>query len=391
MNINIFEPQQRATHLGIGLDASRRNLKPDGWKLAIGTNTNVTARLELLPDTKRRWDLFGASAATQFLLLAFFLVLPLVFPEQLKLALNYDVMPLATPITEIPVAPPPPKIKPKTVQPEPKFKVEPPKVAKLIAPRPVKPLPPKPKDVETKQPELTQAFEEAKLEPNSNLPKRPREEVKTGNLSTGSAAPATLNLPVQKVQTGGFGDPNGIPGPGDPNKRANINAKGSPLLPGGPGYGNGTGGASGARGTVASTGFGNGTANPPPGGGGSGGGRRGAVQTTGFGDATAPVEAPKKKAAASENPTTTVEILDKPRPVYSTEGRNLKIEGDVVIDLIFLASGQVQVKGVVSGLGHGLDESAIQAAKQIRFKPAKRDGQPVDFPARVRILFRMAY
>jgi len=45
---------------------------------------------------------------------------------------------------------------------------------------------------------------------------------------------------------------------------------------------------------------------------------------------------------------------------------------------------------VVSGLSHGLDETAIQAAKQIRFRPAKRDGQPVDFPARVRIEFRLA-
>jgi protein TonB len=51
----------------------------------------------------------------------------------------------------------------------------------------------------------------------------------------------------------------------------------------------------------------------------------------------------------------------------------------------------VHVNGVVSSLGHGLDESAIEAAKQIRFKPAKREGQPVDFPARVRIEFRLAY
>ncbi len=389
MNTDIFEPQQSIMRLGIGLDPGpgRRNVKTEAWKQAMGTNSNVAPRLELLADTKRRWDLFGASAATQFLLLSLLLVLPLVYPDQLKLSLHYDVMPLALPVTEVPVAPPPPtpKVKPKAIQPEPEIKVEPPKVAKLIAPKPIRP---KPKNVETKQPEFKQALEVAKLEPISDLPRRPREEVKTGNLSTGSAAPATLNLPVHKVQTGGFGDPNGLPGPGDPNKRANINRKGSPLLPGGPGYGNGTGGANGARGTVASTGFGNGTANPPPGGTGN---RRGAVQTTGFGDATAPVEAPKKKAAAGENPTTTVEILDKPHPVYSTEGRKLKIEGDVVIDLVFLASAQVQVRGVVSGLGHGLDESAVQAAKQIRFKPAKRDGQPVDFPARVRIVFRMAY
>ena len=101
-------------------------------------------------------------------------------------------------------------------------------------------------------------------------------------------------------------------------------------------------------------------------------------------------EAPKKKAAADPG-TSTVDILDKPRPEYTAEGRSLKLEGDVVLDVVFLANGSVQVNRVVSGLGHGLDEAAGRAAQQIKFKPAKQDGQPVDFPARVRIEFRMAY
>jgi TonB family protein len=58
--------------------------------------------------------------------------------------------------------------------------------------------------------------------------------------------------------------------------------------------------------------------------------------------------------------------------------------------VVFLASSQVQVIRVVSGLGHGLDEAAVRAAKQIRFRPAQREGQPIDFPARVRIEFRLA-
>src|SRR5262249_48735218 len=98
-------------------------------------------------------------------------------------------------------------------------------------------------------------------------------------LNSGSAAPATLKMPVNKVQTGGFGDPNGLPGKGDPNKTTNINRLGSPALPGGPGDGNGTGGDKGARGTGQSTGFGNGRAIAP-----QGGGSRGAVQNTGFAD-----------------------------------------------------------------------------------------------------------
>ncbi len=98
---------------------------------------------------------------------------------------------------------------------------------------------------------------------------------------TGSAAPATVKAPVDKVQTGGFGDPNGIAGKGDPNHATNVNRLGSPALPGGEGYGNGTGGKNGIRGTVASTGFGNGTATPPA----SGSGKKGTVVAGGFGDA----------------------------------------------------------------------------------------------------------
>jgi TonB family protein len=205
-------------------------------------------------------------------------------------------------------------------------------------------------------------------------------------MNSGSAAPATVKAPVDKVQTGGFGDPNGLPGKGDPNKSNMVNRQGSPALPGGPGYGNGTAGDKGIRGTVASTGFGNGVANPP-----QGGGKRGSIQSSGFGDQTVAAEAPKKKAAPTEGNTTQVDILEKPRPEYTAEGRSLRLEGDVVLDLVFQADGTVHVNNIVRGLGHGLDEAAVRAAQQIKFKPAKREGQQVDFPARVRIEFRLAY
>jgi TonB family protein len=87
-----------------------------------------------------------------------------------------------------------------------------------------------------------------------------------------------------------------------------------------------------------------------------------------------------------------VEITYKPRPAYTDEAKNLKIEGNVKIAVTFTASGQVQVERVVKGLGHGLDESAMAAARQIRFKPAKTaDGQPVDSQAVVEILFELAF
>ena len=354
----------------------------------------MSARLALLPESKPRWDRIGISAGAQVAILLFVLLIPLVFPQQMKTALHYQIVELMQPVTEIPVAPPPPpppKIKEKVPPPTPKPEV--PEPVKLNPKQPhvfltAKVVQPKVQTVEAKPVELNPAFDAAKFEMKTNEPKRPKEDVKVGNLSSGSAATPTIKTPVDvsKVQTGGFGDPNGVAGKGDPNKATNVNRAGLPTLPGGPGYGNGTGGDKGIRGTVASTGFGNGTANPPP-----ASAKHGSVQSTGFADQTVATEAPKKRAATGEGATTSVDIVEKPRPQYTAEGRNLKIEGDVVLDMVFLANGTIQVNKVISGLGHGLDEAAVKAAQQIKFKPAKRDGQAVDFPARVRIEFRLAY
>jgi len=45
---------------------------------------------------------------------------------------------------------------------------------------------------------------------------------------------------------------------------------------------------------------------------------------------------------------------------------------------------------VIRGLGHGLDEAAVQAAQQIHFKPALQDGQPADSTAVLHIVFQLA-
>jgi TonB family protein len=389
MTIMIADPPSKTTRLGVGFDAHRGQAQNrEAWKRAIGSR-QVPARLEMLPEGESRWDRLGVSAVAQTALLIFFVALPIFFPERLKTTLNAAFIPLAMPVTEVPVAQPPkpPKIK-KVVEPKPEPVEEPklnPKQPHIFLQQKV--LQPKIQHVDAKAPELKpEPVLEAKLDTQTAQPKRPKEEVKMNNLNSGSGATPTVNLPLNKVQTGGFGDPNGLPGKGDPNKTTNVNRLGSPALPGGPGYGNGTGGDKGVRGVVASTGFGNGVANPP-----DGGAKHGTVQTAGFVDQSVVSDAPKKKAASADSGTTPVDILDKPRPEYTAEGRTLKLEGDVVLDVVFLANGTVQVHRVVSGLGHGLDEAAGRAAQQIRFKPAKQDGQPVDFPARVRIEFRLAY
>jgi TonB family protein len=392
MTTMITNSPRSKTRLGVGFDADRRRQpNAEAWKTAIGTKP-IAARLALLPDAKPRWSRIGLSAVAQLGLLIFCLLIPLIYPDQLKTALHFQNVEIASPLTEIPVAPPPPPppkvVRAKTPPPTPKpvvvepVKLDPKKPHIFEIPKAVVP---KPQRVEALAPEMQAHLEAVKLDTTSNGPKRPKDDVKLNNMNTGSAAVATVKALVDKVQTGGFGDPNGMPGKGDPQHATNVNRLGSPALPGGPGYGNGTGGDKGIRGTVASTGFGNSTANPPP-----SGGKQGKVQSSGFGDQTV-TDAPKKKVAAGGPADTPVDILDKPKPEYTAEGRSLKLEGDVVIDVVFLSNGTMQINRVVSGLGHGLDEAAVRAAQAIKFKPAKREGQPVDFPARVRIEFRMAY
>jgi TonB family protein len=384
MNTVTEEMPTRQTRLNVGFEAQQgKTGAGEAWKRSIGTK-GVAARLEMLPEGDSRLGRVGISLILQIAILAFFVAIPIFFPERLKAVLNQQVVPLAMPVTEVPVAPPPPPVV--------KAKVEPPKPAPVeIKLNPKQPhifiqqkvLQPKIEKVEAKAPELTPTpVIESKIVDQSNQPKRPREEVKIA-MDSGSAATPTIKADPKNVQTGGFGDPNGLPGKGNPNKTANVNPAGLQALPGGPGYGNGTGGDKGARGVVASSGFGNGTAVQ------DGGGQKKAVSTSGFANQTVADNTPKQKAV--ESGTTPVDITEKPKPVYTEEGRSLKLEGDVALDVVFLANGTVQVTKVISGLGHGLDEAAIRAAQQIKFKPAKRDNENVDFPARIRIQFRLAY
>lgn len=99
----------------------------------------------------------------------------------------------------------------------------------------------------------------------------------------------------------------------------------------------------------------------------------------------------RRRAEVPEPLSAGIEILDKPRPAYSEEARRLKIEGEVVLEALFAASGEVRVQRLIRGLGHGLDQNAIQAAEHIRFRPAMRGGRPADLVATVQISFHLAY
>lgn len=109
-------------------------------------------------------------------------------------------------------------------------------------------------------------------------------------------------------------------------------------------------------------------------------------------DATIIAKAPNAHPAVPQaEDCTPVEITYQPRPAYTDEARRLQIEGEVLIEAVFTASGKVQIVRIARGLGHGLNESAIAAVSSIRFRPARKHGQPVDSTATVRMSFELAY
>jgi TonB family protein len=89
-------------------------------------------------------------------------------------------------------------------------------------------------------------------------------------------------------------------------------------------------------------------------------------------------------------PETAVEITYKPKPNYTPEAREKKIEGEVLLEVLFSASGRIEILRVLRGLGYGLDESARSAASQIRFQPGTRGGMPVDMKGTIHIVFAIS-
>jgi|GEM_PF-932899 len=71
------------------------------------------------------------------------------------------------------------------------------------------------------------------------------------------------------------------------------------------------------------------------------------------------------------------QILGRPTPGYTDEARRNQIEGSVKVSVLLKADGTVSDIKVARGLGYGLDEKAIEAARQLRFVPAQKDGHAV--------------
>ncbi len=167
--------------------------------------------------------------------------------------------------------------------------------------------------------------------------------------------PATIygDPKMMPPMKGPIGDPEGVPAP--PSS--------------GPGQGAGIG-----RGTGTGVGSGGGGGLGPGQGGNAGGGNMG----LGGGRSVEPM-------SASLRPT----IIYRERAKYTEEARANKIQGTVVLSVVYTFDGRITEIRVVRGLPDGLSESAIEAAKKIRFQPAVRAGQPVSVRGNIEFNFTL--
>jgi TonB family protein len=91
-----------------------------------------------------------------------------------------------------------------------------------------------------------------------------------------------------------------------------------------------------------------------------------------------------------QNGVTNPVPLIQPLPPYTTEARNARAEGVVVLYAIIRKDGSVDAVKIIKGLGYGLDESAIDTvASKWRFKPGTQHGVPVDVIANIEVRFKL--
>jgi TonB family protein len=332
----------------------------------------------LLPEPEGRMKSFVTSSAINLAILGTILIVGMTARHVLQQ--HYEMTTLIVPDQP----PPPPKIRPV----EPKLP-PPPKMPKLeMEARRIElpqPKPPEPRPIQMEArlalPEIKQARPAIVEAPQPKAALQAAMPAQTPQMHPSTA-------PVHLGETFGV-----TPNP-NASRPATVAAIGNP-------YGGMQGPAVAPHGVVGSTGIGNGTRF------GSNAGMVGKVASAGIPGATgtgnsgvygkvasagipAAAAAPVMRQQAVQPASTNLEVISKPPVQYTAEARQLHIEGDVVLRVTFLASGQVVVRGIVHGLGHGLDQEAQRVAQQIRFRPATRDGRPVDMTTNITITFQLA-
>ncbi len=333
----------------------------------------------LLPEPERSPVSFVISSTVNTAILVTFVLAGMMAKHVIQQ--HYEMTELVIPATPPPPEhikplPPPPQLPPPPEMPKVELQ---PKQIEMPKPKPE----PKPVQMEAK---VNMPTIPAKA-PNITLAPQPKAAI-------ADAAPAQNNQVKPKVGQVRFGDTFGVMPNPNSTRPATVASIGNP-------YGNNQGRVGAPTGVVGSTGLGTNTRStngaPPTGKVASAG--IPATSTTNTGSnygkvGSAGIPAPTEVAAApkavAEPVATNLEVLSKPPVQYTAEARQLKVQGDVILRVTFLASGQVVVQSVVHGLGHGLDEEARRVAQQIRFRPATRDGRPVDFTTTITITFQLA-
>ena len=101
----------------------------------------------------------------------------------------------------------------------------------------------------------------------------------------------------------------------------------------------------------------------------------------------------QSKAKATDEAVAITEGITPPRlsevasPDYTAEAKKKKIEGTVTLMIVVDKKGDVVDAKVVKGLGYGLDENAIIAVKEWKYKPAEKDDQPITVKMEVTVDF----
>jgi len=341
----------------------------------------------LLPEPEGRAGSFFTSLVANGVILALLLYIGATAKKVMD-AHKYEYTELIVPLTPPPPPPPikikvqPPRELPEPVK-QPVVHFEAPKI-KIAKPEPKPDLKPLTMEAKVALPTVRPAKAAVVMQPQPKAALTAAMPAQTPQVKPSTA-------PVHLGETFGV-----TPNP-NATRPATVAAIGNP-------YGGNQGPAVAPHGVVGSTGIGNGIKS------GSNAGTVGKVASAGipgasgtssagaYGNAKvasagipAVTQAPVVKQAAVETPASTnLEVLSKPPPRYTSEARQLKVKGDVVLRVTFTAAGQVVVQGLVHGLGHGLDEEARRVAQQIRYRPATRNGQAVDLTTNITISFQLA-
>jgi periplasmic protein TonB len=101
------------------------------------------------------------------------------------------------------------------------------------------------------------------------------------------------------------------------------------------------------------------------------------------------VHGPGPGSFAGHHYSSPPELVYKVEPEYSEEARKSKYEGTVVLAIVVDAMGRPRDIRVVRGLGLGLDQKAVEAVRQWRFRPAIENGKPAAAPATIEVNFRL--